>query len=202
MRAPCGILLAVFLPIALTAQAAFATELAMHEDGWYRWEVPASGGGQSACCYRFRGGRASGVGCNLGAGTPASRIPPDCDFRSDSMHIYVEVRGGQVRGIHPFSSACPVDTGAEVQDLAGVTTARSIEWLLRQAADNPAVLEEALMAISFHAEQAALAALSGVLEDRNQARSAREQALFWLVQSDSDPAYAYLDRLLSPASSN
>jgi len=196
------ILLALLMPVALTAHTTFAAEMLPGEDGWYRWEVPASGGGQNACCYGFHAGTASRIGCNLGSGTQGTLTSPDCDFHSDSMQIYVEVRDGQVREIHPFSSACPVDTGTEVRDLTGVTTDQSVEWLLQQVADNRPLLEEALMAISFHAEQAALAALSGVLEDRDQARRARKQALFWLVQSDSDPAYAYLDRLLSPAPSN
>jgi hypothetical protein len=36
-----------------------------------------------------------------------------------------------------------------------------------------------------------------VLRDRGLHREIRERALFWLAQSDSDRAFAYLDELLA-----
>jgi hypothetical protein len=38
-----------------------------------------------------------------------------------------------------------------------------------------------------------------VLGDQQMHREVREQALFWLAQSDSDRAFEYLDRLLAGA---
>jgi hypothetical protein len=47
-----------------------------------------------------------------------------------------------------------------------------------------------------HADDVALPALQSLVEDRSQDRELREQALFWLAQSDSDEAYRYIDSLL------
>jgi hypothetical protein len=39
--------------------------------------------------------------------------------------------------------------------------------------------------------------LFAVLRDRQVHREVREQALFWLAQSDSERAFEYLDQLLA-----
>ena len=57
--------------------------------------------------------------------------------------------------------------------------------------------KDAVFAISLLPESQSVNALLGLLEDRQMHREVREQALFWLVQSDSDQAYAYLDRLFA-----
>ena len=40
-------------------------------------------------------------------------------------------------------------------------------------------------------------ALTDLLEDRDRKQKTREQALFWLAQSDNDDAFLLLDQLLS-----
>ena len=57
------------------------------------------------------------------------------------------------------------------------------------------VREEAVFALSQLPEERAVKALASVLEDRSLDRDIREQALFWLAQSESDEAFAYVDRL-------
>ena len=52
------------------------------------------------------------------------------------------------------------------------------------------------MTLSFHSKEYALQSLFALLEDKAQTRDTREQALFWLMQSDYDEAFAYLDELL------
>jgi hypothetical protein len=59
------------------------------------------------------------------------------------------------------------------------------------------VSEDAIAAISMHVGDEAFTALTTLVEDRNSSRKLREQALFWLAQSNSDEAFSYLDRLLS-----
>lgn len=106
---------------ALAAKSAGAADIALHEDGWHRWQVPAGPRGLRACCYEVRSGVVRRAACRLGDGMNEFSPSDDCAVRSDVMQIFVEVRAGRVRGI---------------------------------------------------------------------------RALFWLIQSDSDEAYAYIDRLL------
>ena len=73
----------------------------------------------------------------------------------------------------------------------------SVAWLSDQVYADGRISEDAIAAISAHAGDAAFAALTGLLEDRNRAKKTREQALFWLAQTDSDEAFEYLDALIS-----
>lgn len=59
------------------------------------------------------------------------------------------------------------------------------------------VREQAVFALSQLPEQRAVKALIEVLENKSLDFEARQRALFWLAQSDSDLAYDYVDRLLS-----
>lgn len=189
---------ALILAGALLAQPLAAAGIILHGDGWYRWEVPAGHGGRDACCYEFRSGRLTGaVGCRLGHGENDLATAGDCDLTSDTMQIFLEVSGGRVRELRAFSSGCPVSVDADVRTIDGVSTADSIAWLLREVEENSRLAEEAIMTLSFHAEREALDALIGLVEDRGQRHDTREEALFWLVQTESDEAFAYLDRLLN-----
>lgn len=169
----------------------------LEQDGWYRWEVAAGRGGQKACCYRFTGGTIKLTGCRLGDGMDEFSPAGECDVRSDTMQIFVEVRDGKVREIRPLSSACPVRTEFETHTIEGVSAEESIDWLRRQIYDNPDVADEAVMTLSFHGDDRALDALFTMLEDTGLRHKAREQTLFWLVQTDSDEAWAYIDQLLN-----
>ena len=59
------------------------------------------------------------------------------------------------------------------------------------------VREEAVFALSQLPEPRAVKALAAIVEDRQLDMEIREQALFWLAQTDSDEAFEYFDRLLS-----
>jgi len=187
--------LGLFLLLAL-ALPATAADLTLLHDGWYRWEVAAGRGGQKACCYRFTGGVIKLTGCRLDDGMDEFSPMGECDVSSNLMQIFVEFRDGRVREIRPLSSNCPVKTKSEVRTIEDVSADQSIAWLRRQAQDNPEVTDEAIMTLSFHVEAEALPELFQILEDSTERHQVREQALFWLVQTDSDEAYAYLDRLL------
>ena len=187
--------LALLLSVTFAPQLT-AGEIKLDQDGWYRWEVAAGAGGEKACCYRFNNGNVQRVGCRLGHGMDEFDSQEPCDIRSDSMQIYVEVRDGRVREIRPLSSACPVRSETDIRIIEDVTTADSIAWLKQQVNDQPALADEAIMALSFHTKEVALQALFDLLENRDQWQETREEALFWLIQSDYDEAFVYLDRLL------
>ncbi|HKJ16058.1 MAG TPA: hypothetical protein VJ984_01750 [Xanthomonadales bacterium] len=189
------IAIVLFLCLAWISPA-MAEEITFEDDGWYSWEVPAGHGGQKSCCYSFNNGNIVRRGCRLDHGMDEFSITEPCDEYSTSMQIFVEVRKGQIRNIQPLSSACPVKSDSEVVRIENVTETQSVAWLKDQVAQNQQVADDAVMALSFHTKDYALQSLVDLLEDRGQKQDTREQALFWLVQSDYDEAYAYLDRLL------
>jgi hypothetical protein len=57
--------------------------------------------------------------------------------------------------------------------------------------------KDAIFAMSQLQGERAVDALFAVLRNRQLPQGVREQALFWLAQSDSDRAFEYLDRLLA-----
>ncbi len=59
------------------------------------------------------------------------------------------------------------------------------------------VREEAVFALSQLPDDRAVKALAAVLEDRSLDQELREEALFWLAQSDSEIAFTYVDKLFS-----
>lgn len=63
--------------------------------------------------------------------------------------------------------------------------------------DEPEILDHAVFAVSQLPGPRSTEALLDIVEDRSLSQDAREQALFWLAQSDSADAWAYIDRLLT-----
>jgi hypothetical protein len=119
----------------------------------------------------------------------------DDDF--DLLSIYVKMKDGAVAKIQASTSECPVKKRTPVNDMGVIANAASVAWLLQQVDADNRVSESALAAISAHAGDEAFTALTNLLEDRRRGKKLREQALFWLAQSNSDEAFSYLDRLLS-----
>jgi HEAT repeat protein len=62
---------------------------------------------------------------------------------------------------------------------------------------NQGVRDELVFALSQLPDDRAFKALIAVIEDRKMSDDDREQALFWLAQSDSDLAFEYLNELIS-----
>ena len=79
--------------------------------------------------------------------------------------------------------------------------ARHYEALLRAMAEDPdrKVREEAVFALSQLPGERAVDALLAVVEDRQLDLERRKNALFWLVQSESDRAFTSVERLLGQA---
>ncbi|MDX1381927.1 MAG: HEAT repeat domain-containing protein [Xanthomonadales bacterium] len=68
-----------------------------------------------------------------------------------------------------------------------------------RADPDPDVREDAVFALSQLPDARAVASLLQIVSDAGMAQELREQALFWLVQSDSEEAYRAIDRLFSAA---
>jgi len=167
------------------------------DDGWHVWQVQGSEDGASACCYRWRNRTSSKQGCDLDGQHGGSITVGDCDIEGDQISVYVRMKAGKVTKIRALTSDCPVTTSTPVNDMGVVSNGASVAWLLRQVDAETHVFEDAIAAISMHAGDEAFTALTTLVEDRDSSRNLREQALFWLAQSNTDEAFNYLDRLLS-----
>ncbi len=192
-------LLALIAAATLLAAPAgsIASEISVPEtDGWYSWEVTAGAAGLQSCCYHWRSGTARVQGCALDGGDGGFNIG-DCDLDSEELRVYVQVRDGAVDKIRAFSADCPVTARTEISDLGTVDVDASVDWLRRHLGDGSRDSSEVLAAIAMHAGDAATDALIEIVEDRRSSQDYREEALFWLVQSESDSAFRYLDDILS-----
>ena len=183
------------LLLAIPARGVAADLRVPEADGWYSWEVAAGSAGRNTCCYHWQSGSARTQGCALDGGDGGFNIG-DCDLDSNELRVYVRVRGGDIDEIRALSANCPVTARSEISDLGQVDIATSVEWLRRHLANDKDDSSEVLAAIAMHAGDAATDALIGIVEDRHNSQDYREEALFWLVQSGSDSAFRYLDRIL------
>jgi HEAT repeat protein len=107
-------------------------------------------------------------------------------------------------GVRITSGALVNDSSPEVRGhaafwLAHTGAARAEDALFmasRQDRDDH-VREEAIFALSQLPDERATAALIRAAEDQSLAREQRKRALFWLAQSQSSGALAYLDEVLA-----
>jgi len=190
-------MLAIVLLIAAWTDSSAAEFAVPADDGWHVWHVQGATGAANACCYRWRGSNISTQGCDLDGRHGDSISLGDCDIDGDQVSVYVRIDAGRVTRIRALTTNCPVTTRTAVTDMGEVGNNASVAWLLRQVDADSRVADGALAAISAHAGDDAFVALKTLLEDRNRRQKTREQALFWLAQSESERAFDYLDALLS-----
>lgn len=167
------------------------------EDGWVTWRVESTDHPGYWCCATWSAGKATPTTCELDSrGIRISSDHPVFE-PSGEMQIYVKLEGGKARRIRTLSPQCPVEADGDINDLGTVATDDSLDWLIAQIGDDTRTASDALLAISAHAGPRAIETLVSAIENRAFARKVREEALFWLVNSGSDEAYEYLDRLLT-----
>ena len=166
------------------------------DDGWVTWRVEAGQDVGNWCCSTRSAGKASRATCRLdGGGLTMSSGDPSFQATGE-MQIYVKLVGGRATKIRTLSPQCPVETSDGISDLGLVETSDSLDWLGAYVGDTARLSSEALLAISAHEGSEATRILVGAIENRELGQKVREEALFWLVNSGSDEAYAWLDRLL------
>ena len=85
--------------------------------------------------------------------------------------------------------------GSEINDIGLFDAASSINWLATYVATDDALSEDALASIAAHRD--GLVALIDTVENQRLPMDIREQAIFWMVQSDSDEAFDYVATLLT-----
>ena len=87
-------------------------------------------------------------------------------------------------------------TGSPVTDLGIVDADSSITWLARFIEPRNALSSDLMEAVQAHANERSVAVLTGIVRSGHDIEN-RKEALFWLAQSDSEPAFDFIDGLLS-----
>ena len=189
--------LAISLLAALAAEQARAEVIDLAMDGWHTWRVAAADNAPDWCCFQWNRGIASTGECDLDGRQINYGSSRDNPTGPGEMQIYALVDDGSVVQIRTMSPSCPVKTRIPVFDLGAIDGQQSINWLEREIAPKSRMSSHALAAISVHERNVAIDTLVKVIENRGASNDNRKQALFWLANTDSNEAFAYLDRVLS-----
>lgn len=114
--------------------------------------------------------------------------------------FYVLVKSGEPREIKIIGQWCNSWNRSdrrypEAVDLGLLDADRSIDWFEQYIGSRSDLSSDALAAISMHEGSRALQVLIDVVES-DAHMDIREEAVFWMAQSESDAAFDYIDRLL------
>lgn len=149
------------------SEQSFAAIDTSRADGWHTWQVDEADAMTEICCFTWRRGARSSGGCNLDGKNMSISEDSDCGTAPGTLQFYVRFDNGLPKDIHVLSANCPVTTASEPADHGLISADENVEWF------------------------------RAIIEDQRLSRDTREEALFALVMSGSDAAYAYLDRLLA-----
>ena len=187
------VLAALLIAALVHSERASAAMPEFDADGWYTWRVQAAQPDTLRCCGTWSGGRMISGGCNLDTGRTASGC---ADFGpSDEVQLYARVEKGHVTGIRAFSPQCRIESTRPMYDLGPVENGDSVSRLKTYVATGSSINDDALAAIASHAGVDAFEALRDAVRDEEA--GIREQALFWLVQSESDEAFEFVEYLIT-----
>ena len=167
MRWLSFLLYGVLLGAVVWSESAAADLLLAKADGWHTWQVDEPAASTEMCCRTWKRGDRLHDGCNLDGHNISFSDSGDCSAAPGTIQVYVRMENGSPKDIRVLSSNCPVTTEATVTDHGLIPVAENIGWF------------------------------QSIIEDGATANGVREEALFALVVSSSDAAYAYLDKLLS-----
>ena len=114
--------------------------------------------------------------------------------------FYVRVKSGEPKEIEIIGHWCrgwkrSVTRYPDATDLGLVDTDVSLNWFEQYIGDRSDLGSDALAAISMHDSGRAVQIMIDVVES-DAHMDVREEAVFWMAQSESEAAFAYLDKLL------
>jgi len=115
---------------------------------------------------------------------------------NDDLEIHALIESGQPKEFVLPGFHCGRRTLPDSADLGVIGAEESIAWLRRYITPASGVSSEVMAAIAAHSSDIAVGVLADVVKSGGD-RQVREEALFWLAQSDSDAAYDVIDRLLT-----
>jgi hypothetical protein len=118
----------------------------------------------------------------------------------DEEQFYVLLKSGKPQEIEIVGHWCNSwkrsdKKHAAAMDLGLLDTDTSIDWLQQHTGERTDLSSDALAAISMHEGSRAVRILIDIVES-DAHMDIREEAVFWMAQSESEAAFDYLDRLL------
>ncbi len=165
------VLKAVFLMLLIGtlawSQLYAAAFLPARADGWHTWQIDEVGPVAQMCCFSWRRGARTNTGCDLDGRHISFSNNNDCVSEAGVVQIYARFKNGKPVDIRALSSNCPVSAKTEITDHGLISIDENVAWF------------------------------RSVIENRQLDMDVREEALFALVQSESDAAFNYLDTLLA-----
>lgn len=150
-------------------------DLKLPREGWVSWQLPASAGARDWCCFE---GVQPGL-CQLD-GPPQGYGSRD-HTQMQALRVYARFAGGALEQLRAYGSTCPVSAKTAIADLGTPAPGASLRWLARQIEPRSVHSDDALAAVSVHADAAALELLSRSARSSASVEN-RSQALFWLSQ--------------------
>lgn len=186
---------ALMLVTGVASNAISAEVPELTADGWHTWRVSTTEVGADQCCFEWYSGEARRTACDLDSRHVSFGSSDSVVDESAMIQIYALVQDGDVSKIRALSSQCPVTTKGDVIDMGVVESDDSIRWLERFVAPRTKMSTHALAAISVHGGTNSLNMLVDVAQ-HDASLENRKDAIFWLVQTESEQAFAYIERLL------
>ena len=114
----------------------------------------------------------------------------------EDLQINALIEAGRPQQLRIVDRGCNDDELPVTEDLGIVGADESVGWLRRFVSPRSSVSSGVLAAIAVHDNEAAAVALRDVIR-LDDDRGNRKEAIFWLAQSESEIALAFLDALLS-----
>ena len=136
-------------------------------DGWYKWQVEGNTTTGSSCCFRLAGTVSQRTTCDLDNGNGIVISDSPCEGASGHSTYYMRKEGGVPVRIRVYDANCEVSSSAPITNMGSLSPDESVAMLL------------------------------DIVNERKLGMDVREEALFWLAQSNTDSAFAYFDELLS-----
>ena len=126
------------------------------------------------------------------------RVKTDGEY--DEQKFYIQVQNGDAKEIEIVGRWCDGWQRSKRQypaaiDFGLLEADPSIDWFEQYIGERSDLGSDALAAISMHNSARALQVLIGIVES-DVDMDVREDAVFWMAQSESEAAFEYLDTLL------
>lgn len=167
MRAATVTALAVLGLGLLLSTASFSAPSTGDADGWYKWQVEGGMTMGRSCCFRLEGSATKRTICDLDAGHGIVVNDSPCEGSAGTTAFYLRKQDGVPTSIRIFDSSCEVSANEAITNMGRLTRDDSVDMLVE------------------------------IVNTRALSMDVREEALFWLAQSNTDSAFAYFDKLLS-----
>ena len=165
-------------------------------DGWHTWRAPAVEQAADLCCFRWTGAVARKRTCDLDRSRGNYDAIDGYSNYSGEVQIYALMQSGIPIKVTVLSPQCSVSTDTKINDHGLLDQDVSISWLRPYIKPRSRISSDVLHAISAHGGDRSLKVVVAVVESNNDG-SLLSEAIFWLVQSDSDAAFEYIGRLLT-----